>query len=185
MTLESVSEVAIETASDDPRELRTAAQLRELLVTCDLTGLQWTSRVVIEHRVIPHSHPVLTLNTRVHGDHLLATYLHEQMHWWTSEHPGFGLAIRDTRREWPTVPDTDEGGARDERSTRLHLIVCHLERRAMEVVAGKSRAAAVLGEQILDRIYPWVYGQIEIHDRLLDEICSERHLWPARVAPGG
>jgi hypothetical protein len=72
MALESVSEVVIETASDDPRELRTAAELRELLVTCDLTGLQWTSRVVIEHRVIPHSHPVLTFNTRAHGDHLLA-----------------------------------------------------------------------------------------------------------------
>lgn len=183
MTLEPVSEVSIEAASDNPRELGTVAELRELMVTCDLTGLQWTPRVVVQHRVIPHSHPVLTLNTRVTGDSLLATYLHEQMHWWTADHPGFGLAISDTRSEWAVVADNAAGGSRDEHSTRLHLIVCHLERRAMECVVGRSRTAAVLHDQIRDRIYSWVYGQIEIHDRWLDQVCSERDLWPARIAP--
>lgn len=183
MTVEPVSEVSFEAASDNPRELRTVAELRELSVTCDLSGLQWTPRVVVQNRVVPHSHPVLTLNTRVTGDPLLATYLHEQMHWWTADHPGFGLAIGDTRSEWARVADRAEGAAGDEHSTRLHLIVCHLERRAMECVVGKSRTAAVLWEQIRDRIYPWVYGQIETHGRWLDQVCSERDLWPARIAP--
>lgn len=178
---EPVSEVTIETASDHPRELQTADALRELLATCDLSGLQWTSRVVVENWVIPHSHPVLTLNTRVQGDQLLAAYLHEQMHWWTAQHPGFGSAISDTRREWPSVPD--EGGAGDEHSTRLHLIVCHLERRAMERVVGRSRTTAVLRDQIHGQVYPWVYSEIEIRQQVLDQVCTSRDLWPDRITP--
>lgn len=183
MVLEPVSVVAVEAATGHPRELHTAEQLRELLATYDLAGLQWTSQIVVQHRVVPRSHPTLTLNTRSQGDHLLATYLHEQMHWWTAAHPSFGQAIAETRALWPEVPDAGGGGSHDEHSTRLHLIVCHLERRAMQHVVGSGRAAAVLERQINDRpVYPWVYGQIHAHEDGLDQICSARDLWPTRLA---
>ena len=181
MALESVSEVVIETASHHPREMRTAAQLREVLATSDMSGLQWTSRVIVEHWAVPHSHPILTLNTRHEGDQLLATYIHEQMHWWTAEHPSFGQAVEDTRQEWSTVPAVGKGGADSEHSTRLHLIVCHLERRAVQRVVDVDRAATVLRRQMDDQVYPWVYGQIDSHQSMLDRICSDRDLWPARL----
>jgi hypothetical protein len=181
---EPVTVVAVETASDDPREARTAAELRELLTSHGLAGLQWTARVKIEHWVVPHSHPVLTLNTRNHGDELLAAYLHEQLHWWTANLPAFGPAIDDTRQVWPTVRLAEEGGADGEHSTRLHLIVCHLEWRAMQHVVGPQRASAVLRRQIDGRVYPWVYDQVHSHERALDRLCTDRGLWPDRLTPG-
>lgn len=183
MALEPVSQVAIDTATDDPRERRTADKLRDLLDRLDVSGLQWTTHVRIEHWIVPHSHPVLTLNTRVEGDDLLSTYLHEQLHWWTAEHPAFGAAVADTSALWPDVPIADAGGAADEHSTRLHLIVCHLERRAMQQVVGGERSSATLQRQIDGQVYPWVYGQIRRHADELDRVCTVHGLWPDRLVP--
>ena len=177
-----VSDVDIVTASEHPREVSVAADLREQLTASDVDGLQWTSRVVIEDWAVPHSHPILTLNTRHEGDRLLTTYLHEQLHWW-GEQPQFDEAIGDTQRIWPTVPDADEGGARDEYSTRLHLLLCHLERRAMHHVVGPNRAGAVFDLQLGDGVYPWIYRQTDTRADVLDAICSDRRLWPPRLEP--
>lgn len=42
-----------------------------------------TRDVVVEEKAIPHSHPVLTLNTQYlkNDNALLATFIHEQFHW--------------------------------------------------------------------------------------------------------
>jgi hypothetical protein len=44
--------------------------------------------MVIKERAIPHSHPVLTLNTRNldSDDQLLSAFLHEQLHWYLDAH---------------------------------------------------------------------------------------------------
>lgn len=181
VTIRPVSKISVETASGHAREQRTAAELTQLLLANDLAGLQWTDKVVVEFKVRSHSHPVLTVNTLNTGDLLLATYLHEQLHWWTADHPGFGQGIHDTRAEWPTVAHAEDGGSRDEHSTRLHLIVCHLEWRAMQQVTGNERASAVLQRQIENRVYPWVYAQVHAHNDVLDRICTERGLWPDRL----
>ena len=54
-------------------------------------------RVLIENWAVPHSHPVLTMNTRTAGDDLLSTYLHDQMHGWTDAQLGISDAINATR----------------------------------------------------------------------------------------
>jgi hypothetical protein len=182
MVLDPVSQIAVETASGDPRETRTAAELRDLLASHDVSGLQWTRRVIVEARVVAHSHPVLTLNTRSTGDDLLATYLHEQLHWWTADHPAFGRAISDTRLLWPSVPLIDEGGAASEHLTRLHLIVCHLESREMRLVVGEGRASAVLSRRSRGLVYPWVYEQVRCRGDAVDQICTDHRLWPDRLA---
>lgn len=143
MVVESVDEVGVEASLDDPRELQTRDELRRLLVAHDLSGLQWTDRVVVESRAVPHSHPVLTLNTRHTGDDLLTTFLHEQLHWWGTAHPYWPDAVEATRPSWPSVPESVEGGAKDERSTREHLLLCSLEHRALRAVVGESRCRDV------------------------------------------
>lgn len=179
-----VSRIVIGTASEHPRELHTATELRALLVANDLSGLQWTSRVIINHHGVPHGHPALVLTTRDQGDHLLATYVHQQMRWWTGTHPGFSGAIADTHQAWATVPTGHGGGATTEDQTRMHLIVCHLERRAMHHIVGGVRSRTLLRQQITTgQVYPWVYGQIHLHGRELDRICNTRDLWPHRLKP--
>lgn len=182
MVLDSVAEVSVEAKTDDPRELRTRDELRQLIARYDLSGLQWTDQVVVENWVIPHSHPILTMNTRTAGDDLLAAYLHEQLHWWIDAQPSIASAADATRREWPSVPEAAAGGAKDEYSTREHLILCHLEHHAMRAVIGTDRSDAVLRRQTADLVYPWVYAQISRLTPTLDGICTHHDLWPPRLS---
>lgn len=126
MTLEPVPEVSVEVSTEHPRELRTRDELCELLAAHDLSGLQRTDQVVVENRATPYSHPTLTLNTRTTGDQLLSTFVHEQLHGWLKRTRAWIPPADATRSAWPTVPDAAHGGAQDERSTRGHLILCHL-----------------------------------------------------------
>lgn len=183
MVLESVSDVRVEAKTDHPRALRTRDELLELIATYDLSGLQWTDLVLVENWVVPHSHPLLTMNTRTTGDDLLAAYLHEQLHWWVDAQPGTAGAVDATRADWPTVPDSSEGGAKDEHSTREHLILCNLEHRALLALIGEDRADTVLRRQTTDVVYPWVYSQISHAGPTLDRICTNHDLWPARLSP--
>ena len=99
--------------------------------------------------VIPHSHPVLTLNTRYLDDQhtaQLATFVHEQIHWFLADHMDCAktdAALTELRVLYPTVPTELPTGARGERSTYLHLIVCTLELQALTELLGAERTAAV------------------------------------------
>jgi hypothetical protein len=103
-----------------------------LLHTYDLHTWLFTRDVLIQSGVIPHSHPVLTLNTRYVDDDTaqLATFVHEQLHWFLTDHverAKTNAALTELRALYPTVPTALPEGAMGERSTYLHLIVCHLE----------------------------------------------------------
>jgi hypothetical protein len=182
MVLESVREVVVEAKTDHPREAQTRDELRRLLAEHDLSGLQWTDRVVIENWAVPHSHPILTLNTRTRGDDLLAAYLHEQLHWWFDAHPHTRDAVDATRPAWPTVADASAGGAKSEHSTREHLLLCYLEHQSMLELVGPDRASAALHRKTQDVVYPWVYFQVRACGPALDTICTDHKLRPARLA---
>ncbi len=177
--------IVIGTASEHPGEVRTAVELRVLLGSNDLSGLQWTSRVIIDRHGVTHSHPRLVLTPTDQGDPLLAAYVHQQMRWWTGSQPGFGGAIADTHRAWATVPTGHGGGAARDVQTRKNLIVCHLERRAMHHIIGSIRSRTLLRQQITTgQVHPWVYGQIHLRGHELDRTCSTWDLWPHRLKPG-
>ena len=57
-------EVRIRLHADTDLEKRGRDQLERLLRTYDLNKWLFTHDVLIQSRVLPHSHPVLTLNTR-------------------------------------------------------------------------------------------------------------------------
>jgi hypothetical protein len=80
--------IDIRLQSGTPLEERGRDQLRRLLRTYDLHKWLFTRDVLIQSGVIPHSHPVLTLNTRYVDDDTaqLATFVHEQLHWFLTDH---------------------------------------------------------------------------------------------------
>src|SRR5262252_3895760 len=84
----SAAELEITLKNGSPPEASTAEQLRGLLQRLDVAPWLFTTRVEIEARAVPHSHPVLTLNTRHLGqdDLLLSTFIHEELHWWLAAH---------------------------------------------------------------------------------------------------
>lgn len=100
----------------------------------------------IERGVIPHSHPILTLNTRHLDDDglLLATYLHEQLHWFLGGRlEGAMRAIEELRQRFPQPPVGYPDGAQDEFSSYLHYIVCYLEWRSVLEVVGLAEAQRI------------------------------------------
>ena len=155
-----------------PLEERGRDQLRRLLRTYDLHKWLFTRDILIQSGVIPHSHPVLTLNTRYLDDDTaqLATFVHEQLHWFLTDHIERGktnAALTELRALYPTVPTTPPEGAMGERSTYLHLIVCHLELQAMTALLGEQSA-----RQQLERWthYTWVYRTVLTETERIGEL---------------
>src|ERR1700744_4414365 len=49
----------------------------------DIRRFEYTGHLRVAPNEIPHSHPVLTLNTQLYNpEEILCEYLHEQMHWY-------------------------------------------------------------------------------------------------------
>lgn len=158
--------VAVETmqALKAQEETATAKQLEKLLEAYDLSRWTFTRRVRIEHGVIPHSHPVLTLSAReASDDNLLATYVHEQIHWYLAGQADAMDAIRAALAErYGELPVGYPDGARDADSNYRHLVVNTLEYRALEELIGRERADAVFGGyRHYRRLYDIVQNEIE------------------------
>lgn len=135
-------------------------QIQRILSTWDLSRWLFTPTVQIQSGVIPHSHPVLTLNTLYLANDTaqLATLVHEQLHWFlTQKSAATDSAITALKRLYPDAPAGPPEGARDLYSTYLHLIVCMLEFDAVRQVFDEGVARRTLGAW---RHYPWVYRQV-------------------------
>ena len=129
--------------NNHPREEAARDQVMRLHERYDLARLQFTDRVAINHLAIPFSHPVLTLNARwLRDDHAaLSTYLHEQLHWLAgASYDRVAKAEIELWGRYPDVPDFEHGGARDEYSTYLHLVVCALEYKCLIELLGGRRS---------------------------------------------
>ena len=114
----------------------------------------------IQSRVIPHSHPVLTLNTRYLADDTaqVATFLHEQLHWFVAAREAAAdSALAELRGLYPKAPDGPPTGARNQESTYLHLIVCLLEFEAVRELFGEPTARRTLASW---QHYTWIYRKV-------------------------
>jgi hypothetical protein len=156
--------ISISVAGRSPREDSARNQLLSLLRRHDLSRWQFTNRVRIHHGVIPHSHPVLTLNTRHLDDDALAlsTYLHEQLHWFVWRHPGTRPALAELRQRYPSPPIALPEGAGNLRASELHYLVCYLEFAAMIDVVRPGEARRVIDFLCTDH-YTKIY-QTVLHD---------------------
>ena len=152
--------VDITTHEDTPLEREGKAQLERLLKEYNLDTWRFTDKVLIQSYVIPHSHPILTLNTRyLDDDHeQLATYLHEQIHWYADAHEEETDKIVDVFKQmYPEVPVGDGEGARSTESTYLHLMVCWLEMDGLTGLIGKKKARKALEQKTY---YKWIYKTV-------------------------
>ena len=151
-------------------------QLERLLRTYDLDPWIHTRRVVIESYAIPHSHPVLTLNTNSLDDDesQLSTFVHEQSHWFVSGRDrAEAEVVAGLRQRYPTVPVGRPDGARDEHSTYVHLIVCWLELNAMSELIGEEPARSLLAQK---PYYRWVYERVLSDTEEIGELLTEHDL---------
>src|SRR5215472_9783943 len=128
--LSTLPEIALVKGTE--RERKTQEMLLSLFERYALDKWRYTEKVRIEGRVIPHSHPVLTLNTRHIDDEelLLGTYIHEQLHWFLVLVEKFGngkRAAKVFREMYPDLPVKLPEGCGSEASNYLHVMVNYLE----------------------------------------------------------
>ncbi|MGD9560907.1 MAG: peroxiredoxin family protein [Pyrinomonadaceae bacterium] len=161
-------------------EINTRLQLTRLLERYDLSKWAFTKTVMIDEKAIPHSHPVLTLHTRhlKDDDLLLATYIHEQLHWFLSgRRKETESAIKDLKLLFPKVPVGFPEGGNDEESTYVHLIINFLENRAMQQLVGELKAKQVVDFWSVDH-YTWVYRAIAQRGRDISTVIAKHNLFP-------
>lgn len=157
-------------------------QLQRLVSEYDLESWMFTRKVVIESHAIPHSHPVLTINTRHLDDDLmqLSTFLHEEIHWFLDDREeATNRAVDSLRRMFPNPPEHGVIGTRSEQSTYRHLIVNWLELDAMTRLVGKERARSVLSRK---DYYDWIYARVLDQTEEIEGVLVEQKLV---ILPGG
>lgn len=155
--------------------------LGELRSRHDLSGIEYTSTIRVAPWEIPHSHPVLTLNTRVTAhDDLLTTYVHEQMHWYAAwfdvRHPApWSAIIAALDARYPDARTRPLEGARDGFSTVLHLVVNWLEIDAVSGLIGHEAAEAAARRQ---PVYGWAYTTVLADREALAALYVQHGLLP-------
>lgn len=152
--------ISIALSANSPDETEARVQLRRILDSWDVTPWMFTRELRIDARAIPHSHPVLTVNTRYlrNDTAQVATFVHEQLHWFLERHrAATDSAIADLKSVFPDAPSGPPAGARDQYSTYLHLLVCLLEYDALVSLVGKDAADRTLRSWTH---YSWVYKQV-------------------------
>jgi len=171
----------IRTTTGNERELAAVAQLESLLDRHDLSRWCFTDVCRIQSMVNARSHPVLRLNTRhLSADNqALSTFLHEQLHWWLFQHPGADDALEAVQARWPEPPGPTDGGAANDFSTWLHLVLCPLEMRAVEEVLGADLPTAVRE----NGAYSWIYQQVLQDPSWFADLATAHDLVPPLGAP--
>jgi hypothetical protein len=171
-------EIALKHPGDKSEQL-TRDQLRRLMSRHDLSRWLFTKKVVIDREEgIPHSHPVLTLNTDYLKDDelLLATFVHEQTHWLLEQKPEQAKrAMAELKTLFPGAPAGPPDGARDLESTYRHLIVCYLEYQAVRELLGELRGRQVI-EFWATHHYRWVYRQVLEEGRRIGGVVRKHGL---------
>jgi hypothetical protein len=168
---------------------QSAERVRDMLIALrhrfDLSSFEYCKQIRIAPTQIPFSHPHITLSSFVFNDlGLAAMYLHEQMHWyatWFSHaHPQQWREIfTRLRQRYPQVPAINAGGAQDEASTYLHLIVNWLELEAVSRFFPRDEVERHLHAM---PFYRWIYQTVIDDQQALTSLYREFGLSPIRAA---
>lgn len=158
------------------REAAAKTQLERILQQYDLTKYFFTKQILIESQTIPHSHPVLTLNTKYlnNDKEVLSIFIHEQLHWFEHLHQdSIKNAITNLKEIYTDVPVGFPNGARSEESTYLHLIICWLEYYELKLVVRESEAKNIIEQH--DH-YLWIFQTVIDDYSQLEEIITRNNL---------
>ncbi|MFZ4715785.1 MAG: hypothetical protein ACOYL6_18830 [Bacteriovoracaceae bacterium] len=177
------SALEITEINPNQRTALTKHNMLNLIKDYNLEPFLYTKIINIQSRVIPHSHPILTLNTRTaeFPEKILSSWLHEEFHWWEEMNQvNSKKAIADFKMMYPVLPQT--GGAKDEYSTYLHLSVCFLEFKALSHFLGEKSAREILKETAeVDHIYTWIYTQILEKTTDIEAVVIKNNLLPPEL----
>ena len=164
--------------------IRVRTTLEALRRRHDLARFEYTRLVQIVPAGPTHSHPILTLGTRFaeSEDHLLAAYLHEQMHWYLwrlggPDHDPVEPFFDELVRRYPKAPTRLPEGARSYEQTYVHLVVCWLEIAAVGELIGEERALALCDTQWG---YRWIYRTVRRDREALGALLEEHAVLPMR-----
>ncbi len=152
----------------------------------DLARYEYTHFVRIVPAGATFSHPILTLGTRFTEteDQLLATYLHEQMHWYLYElgghdHDPVAPFFDELVRRYPDAPTRLPEGARNYEQTYVHLVVCWLELAVTSEFIGRQRAFA-LADTMYG--YRWIYRTVIRDWDALESLFAANGILPIKAA---
>jgi hypothetical protein len=164
---------------------RVRGMLLDLRSRHDLSPFEYARKVRIAPLEIPHSHPVITLNSFWRDElGLLATYLHEQMHWYVTWYSHIDCGrwrqlFRLLRERYQQVPVGGSEGAPDEFSGYLHLIVNWLE---VEITARFVERDRVVDHVLALHFYRWMYRTVVDDWQALAALYRDYGLVPVKPA---
>ncbi len=178
--------IEVKLVSDTEARRRLRSRLLRVVRSDDrLDKWLFTRHVLIDDSTVSHSRPVLTLGTGVtskSSSGLPSEFLHEQIRRHLSMHPAESkLAMEDLRRKYPTAKvGREQGGARNEESTYLHLLVCFLELESLSELVGKKKASSLIATK---PYYTWVCGKVASDAGTPAEMVSDRRLALPKTKP--
>ena len=151
----------------------------------NLARYEYTHRVAVAPGLVPHSHPVLTLNTiSIEPLAVLSQYLHEQMHWYATwfshtQIPAWQSIWSALEQRYPAPPRGFPEGGQDDDSSRLHLIVNWLEVEAVANTLDRKQAVDVARNA---PVYRSLYRIVLDDWNILNELYRDAGLAPIRTA---
>ncbi len=128
--------ITIKTKNSSKEELTQKKILEEIIekYNCPI----FTHEVLIETGSIPHSHPVLTLNTRNTNELMvLQTFIHEQFHWFAVLNKKYDECIEFLKKNYIDLGDCNKTG-KYPNSFWEHLIVCWNTRNFLQNNVSKT-----------------------------------------------
>lgn len=174
------TDITIKLVHNSDPERQTQAQFERILKTYDTSRWIFTKDVAIETGAIPHSHPVLTLNSRHldNDDLLLSTFVHEQMHWFLDgRQKEVSLAAAELKSAFPSLPTGYPEGADSDESNYEHLIVIYLEYKATQQLIGDTASKKVMTFWMSDH-YKKLYSTVWDNQELINSILLKYRLFP-------
>src|SRR5690606_18717112 len=114
--------INIYSKNNTERELAVVEIVREICQKYQIPI--FTNEICVEEGVIPHSHPILTLNTRLMDEKLILKVLvHEQFHWWVGAHKNYPQGIEYLKTKYEDDGEHNKTGNYPN-SYWEHIIVC-------------------------------------------------------------
>jgi len=148
-------EIEVSTKNNTAKEQEVKSILEDLLSKYK-TPL-FTSQIIVEEKSVPHSHPILTLNTRnTEPLFLLKTFIHEQFHWFTQDKPNYKECITYLKK-YPDLRDCNKSG-KYPNSFWEHLIVCWNTRNFLQKTLEKDKVDFIYTDW---QAYPLTEGFVQ------------------------